>query len=62
MRRVVSHPAVQLVVAAALAASPLFAGRYPLHLAKLIAAVWVLIAGLNLVVGFTGRPACSRSL
>lgn len=33
---------------------PLFGDRYHLHLATLIAAYWVLVAGLNLVVGFTG--------
>lgn len=29
--------------------------QYQLHLASLIAAYWILIAGLNLVVGFTGQ-------
>ena len=41
---------------AALAALPGWAGdQYQLHLACLIAAYWVLIAGLNLVVGYTGQ-------
>jgi len=34
---------------------PLFGGPYAVHLATLIAAYWTLIAGLNLVVGFTGQ-------
>jgi ABC-type branched-subunit amino acid transport system permease subunit len=39
----------------ALAALPWWAGdAYELHLATLIGAYWVLIGGLNLVVGFTG--------
>jgi len=46
-----------LVVAALAAVSlPWWSGdQYQLHLATLIAAYWVLIAGLNLVVGFTGQ-------
>ena len=46
-----------LVVAALLAVTfPLWAGdQYQLHLAALIAAFWVLIGGLNLVVGYTGQ-------
>ena len=44
-----------LLGAMALAALPWWAGdAYELHLATLIGAYWVLIAGLNLVVGFTG--------
>ncbi len=43
------------LAALALAALPWWAGdAYQLHLATLIGAYWVLIAGLNLVVGFTG--------
>lgn len=46
-----------LVVGAALAATlPMWAGdQYQLHLATLIAAYWVLIAGLNLVIGYSGQ-------
>lgn len=33
---------------------PLLGNRYHLHVGTLIASYWVLIAGLNLVVGFTG--------
>jgi branched-chain amino acid transport system permease protein len=33
---------------------PLLGNRYHLHLGTLIASYWVLIGGLNLVVGFTG--------
>jgi branched-chain amino acid transport system permease protein len=40
----------------ALAALPLWVGDfYQLHLAQLIGAYWILIAGLNLVVGYTGQ-------
>jgi branched-chain amino acid transport system permease protein len=46
---------VLALAALALAALPWWAGdAYQLHLATLIGAYWVLIAGLNLVVGFTG--------
>lgn len=39
-----------------LATLPWWAGdQYQLHLASLIAAYWILVAGLNLVVGFTGQ-------
>jgi branched-chain amino acid transport system permease protein len=47
-----------LLVAAALAlvALPYWAGDlYQLHLASLIGAYWILIAGLNLVVGYSGQ-------
>ena len=46
-----------LVVAALLAVTfPLWAGDlYQLHLAALIAAFWILIGGLNLVIGYTGQ-------
>ena len=40
----------------AIATLPFWAGdQYQLHLAALIAVYWILIAGLNLVVGFTGQ-------
>ncbi len=39
-----------------IATLPYWAGdQYQLHLAALIAVYWILIAGLNLVVGFTGQ-------
>jgi branched-chain amino acid transport system permease protein len=39
-----------------LVALPWWAGdQYQLHLAALIAVYWILVAGLNLVVGFTGQ-------
>jgi branched-chain amino acid transport system permease protein len=39
-----------------IATLPFWAGdQYQLHLAALIAVYWILIAGLNLVVGFTGQ-------
>ena len=39
-----------------IATLPFWAGdQYQLHLASLIAVYWILIAGLNLVVGFTGQ-------
>ena len=46
-----------LIVGAILIATlPFWAGdQYQLHLAALIAVYWILIAGLNLVVGFTGQ-------
>ena len=41
---------------ALIATLPFWAGdQYQLHLASLIAVYWILIAGLNLVVGFTGQ-------
>jgi branched-chain amino acid transport system permease protein len=48
---------LSLIVGAILIATlPFWAGdQYQLHLAALIAVYWILIAGLNLVVGFTGR-------
>jgi len=55
IRRVLSHPLLQMAGALLIIVLPLFGGRYLLHLATLIAAFWVLIAGLNLVVGFTGQ-------
>ncbi|GJD50561.1 hypothetical protein OPKNFCMD_3304 [Methylobacterium crusticola] len=45
-----------LLVALALASLPYWSGDlYRLHLVSLIGAYWVLVAGLNLVVGFTGQ-------
>lgn len=39
-----------------IATLPFWAGdQYQLHLAALVAVYWILIAGLNLVVGFTGQ-------
>ena len=49
------HIAITLGAIAALS-FPLWAGDpYKLHLAALIAVYWVLIAGLNLVVGYSGQ-------
>ena len=54
-----SHPSkiASLVFGALLIATlPFWAGdQYQLHLAALVAVYWILIAGLNLVVGFTGQ-------
>lgn len=48
--------AAAAVALAALAALPWWArDQYQLHLASLIAVYWILIAGLNLVVGFSGQ-------
>jgi branched-chain amino acid transport system permease protein len=48
--------AVPVAVGAALITLPWWArDMYQLHLAQLIGAYWVLIAGLNLVVGFSGQ-------
>jgi branched-chain amino acid transport system permease protein len=45
-----------LAGAVLIATLPFWAGdQYQLHLAALIAVYWILIAGLNLVVGFTGQ-------
>ncbi|HWH47891.1 MAG TPA: branched-chain amino acid ABC transporter permease [Burkholderiales bacterium] len=45
-----------LIVMAALIALPWWSGElYKLHLAALICAYWVLIGGLNLVVGYSGQ-------
>jgi ABC-type branched-subunit amino acid transport system permease subunit len=47
---------IGLATAAALASLPLWiSNQYELHLAALIAVYWVLIAGLNLVVGYSGQ-------
>ena len=48
-----SAAAMALLIAVTL---PLWSGnRYQLHLAALICVYWILIAGLNLVVGYTGQ-------
>ncbi len=45
-----------LAVAAALAALPSWAtNQYQIHIATLIGVYWILIAGLNLVVGYSGQ-------
>src|SRR5450631_4197263 len=45
-----------IIAGAALVALPFLVGdRYQLHLATLIGTYWVLIAGLNLVTGFSGQ-------
>jgi ABC-type branched-subunit amino acid transport system ATPase component/ABC-type branched-subunit amino acid transport system permease subunit len=54
MRALGSGP-MQFVLAALVILLPLLGGPYAVHLATLIAAYWTLIAGLNLVVGFTGQ-------
>jgi branched-chain amino acid transport system permease protein len=54
MRALGSGP-MQFVLAALVILLPLLGGPYSVHLATLIAAYWTLIAGLNLVVGFTGQ-------
>jgi ABC-type branched-subunit amino acid transport system ATPase component/ABC-type branched-subunit amino acid transport system permease subunit len=55
MWRMTQNWAVQLGFAILIIILPLFGDRYWLHLATLVAAFWTLIAGLNLVVGFTGQ-------
>jgi branched-chain amino acid transport system permease protein len=54
MRALGSGP-VQFVLAVLVILLPLLGDPYSVHLATLIAAYWTLIAGLNLVVGFTGQ-------
>jgi branched-chain amino acid transport system permease protein len=54
MRALGSFP-VKFVLALLVILLPLLGGPYSVHLATLIAAYWTLIAGLNLVVGFTGQ-------
>jgi ABC-type branched-subunit amino acid transport system ATPase component/ABC-type branched-subunit amino acid transport system permease subunit len=54
MRALGSGP-VQFVLAVLVVLLPLLGDPYSVHLATLIAAYWTLIAGLNLVVGFTGQ-------
>ena len=51
------HRVVALGIGALLAATlPWWAGdQYQLHLAALICVYWIMIAGLNLVVGYTGQ-------
>jgi branched-chain amino acid transport system permease protein len=51
-----AKPVLFVVAAAAALTLPLWAGdQYQLHLAALIGAFWILIAGLNLVIGYTGQ-------
>ncbi len=52
-----SSKTVALAIGGLMAATlPFWAGdQYQLHLAALIAVYWILIVGLNLVVGFTGQ-------
>ncbi len=54
LRALSTRPA-QFAGAALLILLPLLGSRYWVHLGTLVAAFWVLIAGLNLVVGFTGQ-------
>jgi branched-chain amino acid transport system permease protein len=54
MRALGSGP-MQFVLAVLVILLPLLGDPYSVHLATLIAAYWTLIAGLNLVVGFTGQ-------
>jgi branched-chain amino acid transport system permease protein len=52
----VKKPAVVAAAALLAVTFPFWAGdQYQLHLAALIAAFWILIGGLNLVVGYTGQ-------
>ncbi len=53
-RTLASRPA-QLAGAVLLVLLPFLGSQYWVHLGTLVAAFWVLIAGLNLVVGFTGQ-------
>ncbi len=53
--RIVGNWPIPLLFISLVIVAPLFGDRYWLHLATLIAAFWTLIAGLNLVVGFTGQ-------
>lgn len=57
MTGIPSHKTISLVLGGLLIATlPFWAGdQYQLHLAALVAVYWILIAGLNLVVGFTGQ-------
>ncbi len=51
-----TRPLTGLAAAAALAALPLLpVDEYQIHLATLVGVYWVLIAGLNLVVGYSGQ-------
>lgn len=50
------HPWLLALGAVFIVSLPWWAGdQYQLHLAALIAVYWILIAGLNLVVGYTGQ-------
>jgi branched-chain amino acid transport system ATP-binding protein/branched-chain amino acid transport system permease protein len=53
--RALGRGPMQFVLGLLVIVLPLLGDRYSLHLATLIAAYWTLIAGLNLVVGFTGQ-------
>lgn len=56
MRRAGCRPFAVVLAGLALATLPYWVrDQYQLHLAALIGAYWVLIAGLNLVVGFAGQ-------
>lgn len=57
MKQAMTPRAIGLGLGALLVATlPFWAGdQYQLHLAALVAVYWILIAGLNLVVGFTGQ-------
>ena len=51
-----THKAWLLLGGLLIASLPWWAGdQYQLHLASLIAVYWILISGLNMVVGFTGQ-------
>ena len=51
-----THKAWLLLGGLLIATLPVWAGdQYQLHLASLIAVYWILISGLNMVVGFTGQ-------
>ncbi len=54
--RSTARSAAWLLAAIALVALPYWSGnQYQLHVASLIAVYWILVAGLTLVVGFTGQ-------
>lgn len=57
MTRTATSRTIGLGIGAVLVATlPFWTGdQYQLHLAALVAVYWILIAGLNLVVGFTGQ-------
>ena len=57
MRGFASHKTISVVLGTLLIVTlPFWASdQYQLHLAALVAVYWILIAGLNLVVGFTGQ-------
>jgi branched-chain amino acid transport system permease protein len=56
MKSILSRPVLLTLAGLALIALPWWAGDlYKLHLAALIGAYWILIGGLNLVVGYSGQ-------